>query len=215
MKKLTNLTIGVLMILLIAGCGGPLDADGNTLPSSQTEDDLPINDTPAPTPDEMPDEETGDINENDKDVVQLPSIDYRDYGITINDYDVDYGPYNEMDLDKFPLDAFIAWCLGSDGAYSAAAYHVLLDRFLADTDEILEYIALIGDEVIHDNYAKIWLCRSIAVAAISRNEFEGNDRFSLPDTIDDFKAKYQSSEKVELLSLISEQYDLYIMENYG
>jgi len=209
MNKLIVLIITILMIFLLAGCGGTQLPDG-TLPSSHAENDLTITDTPVPTPDE----ETGDPDESENDIAQLPSIDYRDYGITINEYDVDYGAYSEMALDEFPLDAFIAWCLGSDGAYAAAANQVLFEWFLADPDEILEYIALIGDEIIHDDYAKVWLCRSIAIGAISRNEFEGNVRISLPDYIDNLKAKYPSGEKAELLSIILEQYDLYIQENF-
>ena len=202
------------MIFPVAGCGGTQNTDGSTL-SPRHIDFLPVNDTPMPTPDEIPDEETGDINESDYDVIPLPSIDYRDYGITINDYDVDYGPYNEMTLDEFPLVVLIAWCLGSDGGYAAAAYHVLFERFLSVPDELLEYIILIGDEKIHDDFAKVWLCRGIAVEAINRNEFEGNVRISLPEIIDNLMDKYQSGEKAELLSLIIEQYDLYIQENFG
>ena len=146
---------------------------------------------------------------------QNPSIDYIDYGIIIKNNGVDFGPYNNMSLGEFPLDAFIAWCLGSDGAYAAAANQVLFERFLADPDGILEYFALIGDNVVRNESVKVLLCRKLAVGAISRNEFEGNNRVSLIESIDELKAKYQSGVKVDLLSLISEQYDSYIKENFG
>jgi len=200
------------MIFPIAGCGGKQHIDDNTLSLSHP-NDLEISETQIPTTDEASDVETGNINKNDEGIAQLPSIDYRDYGITINDYDVDYGVYSNMSLIEFPLDVFIAWCLGSDGAYAAATYHVLFERFLSDPDEILEYIVLIGDKIIHDDYAKVWLCRSIAVEAISRNEYEGNVRISLPEIIDDLMVKYQSNEKAELLSLILKQYDLFLLDN--
>ena len=214
MKKLTTLIIMILMISLVTGCGGSQHFNGSMLLPSHA-DDLPINDTAISVTDEVPDEETGKNNENDDSIELIPSIDYRDYSIIINDYDVDYGIYNNMTLSEFPLDVFIAWCLGSDGAYAAAANHVLFDRFLSDPDELLEYMILIGDEIIHDDYAKVWLCRKLATEAVSRNEFEGNVRISLPEIIDNLMEKYQSGDKTELLSLILGQYDSYIKENFG
>jgi len=86
---------------------------------------------------------------------------------------------------------------------------------LADPDEILEYLILVGDETINDDQAKVIVCRNLAIGAIGRNEFEGNKRISLIDFIDDLNEKYQTGDKAELLSLIMEQYDAYILENFG
>ena len=215
MKNLIALPLVILMALTIVACDGSHINGQNPADQNQTDDGLSTNDSFDSLPKTILDEESDNISVNDNDVAYNPSIDYRDYGITINEYDVDYGLYSEVALADFPLDVFIAWCLGSDGAYSVAAYHVLLDRFISNPDEILGYIILIGDNIVHDEYAKVRLCRGIAIAAISRNEFEGNVRISLPEFIDDLFVKYQSGVKFELLSSISEQYDSYLQENYG
>ena len=138
MKK-KKLPAILIVIVIAVGCVGP-GSDPAPTPES-----MPV---PSPETIESPVQEDNQITDQ-----QNISIDYNDYGI---DYEA-----TDINFQEFPLNKLVAYFLGLDGEYSYGASYELHSRFVADPDEVLKYIALVGDNIVRYRPAKRWLCDDI------------------------------------------------------
>ena len=151
------LVIGVTVIVFAVRNAGGRD------PELPHDEDAVVNaeqdGTPTARPVQQETEEPDQDTPGDQDAqgvpgnLDVPSVDYRDY-------DIDYET-TSMLFHEFPLEKLGAYYLGGDGAYSYGASYELRDRFLDDPDEVVEYIAMVGDILVRGEYARIWLCEAI------------------------------------------------------
>jgi len=135
-----------------------------------------------------------------------PSVDYRDYGI---DYET-----TSMNFPEFPLDMLVAYYLGGDGAYSYGASYELHYRFVAYPDTVLEYIALIGDNIVRDEPAKVWLCHSLVYSSFYNDGIVGEDSFIA--FLDQLEETYKNqSGLTELLMIMRSKFEEVVEEHYS
>lgn len=92
---------------------------------------------------------------------QMVSTDPEDYGITYDEF---------PELDGWPLDKLVAYCLGSDGIYAEEGFDQLYHYFLEAPHTCVSYFALIQDEVQREA-----LCSHIA--AVDAEWYEGTEEF--------------------------------------
>jgi len=165
-----KITIAIAVILLIgialAGCAG-----------SMVDESIPQLE-PEPIESVVPDEsnlldEPSVVDEADVfqelsilDLVGEWSIDINDYfEVTINAYDIDFFRIDtgtsDWLLHELPLYMLVAYYLGTDGAYSYAATYELRERFLETPDVMLEYIVLVGENIVRNETVKELLCTAI------------------------------------------------------
>ena len=169
----------ILAVIIIAvGCAGP-------------------GTDPAPTPESTPEVTPETI---DSPVQEDSGItDQQDISIDYNDYDIDYET-TEMNFHEFPLNKLVAYYLGGDGAYSYGASYELHYRIVANPDEVLRYIALVGDNIVRDEPAKVWLCDAIVSRYIFDDDYTVE---SFRELLDQLEETYKpESPEIEELILI-------------
>ena len=104
---------------------------------------------------------------------QVPSVDYRDYGIVHGlSYEVD-GMY----MSEYPLERLVAYYLGSDGAYSYSPSYELLFRFIENPDEVVEFIAFVGESIVRGESVKTLLCSAIVYTYIYDRDIVYSDLY--------------------------------------
>ena len=217
-----KITIAIAVILLIgialAGCAG-----------SMVDESIPQLE-PEPIESVVPDEsnlldEPSVVDEADVfqelsilDLVGEWSIDINDYfEVTINAYDIDFFRIDtgtsDWLLHELPLNMLVAYFLGTDGAYSYAATYELRTRFLETPDEILEYVVLVGDNIVRTETVKELLCAAIvAPYYFDDTDIQYTDLFEA--TLDDLENKHnplQSSE-AEILFILRDLFEQALME---
>jgi len=131
------------------------------------------------------------------------SIDYRDY-------DIDYET-TSMNFHEFPLDKLVAYYLGGDGAYSYGASYELYYRFIANPDEVLEFIALVGGNIVRGEPAKVRLCNAIVSIYFFDDILNPN---SFRTVLDSLEESYglQSNEIIEILRIMGDRLEENIEE---
>lgn len=92
---------------------------------------------------------------------QMVSTDPDDYGITYDDI---------PNLEGWPLDKLVAYCLGADGVYAEAGFDQLYHYFLEAPHTCVTYFALIQDEARREV-----LCGQIA--AVDAVWYQGTQEF--------------------------------------
>ena len=199
MKK-KKLSAILAVIVIAVGCAGPGTDAGPGTESAPTPESMP---EPSPETIESPvQEDHEDYEITDQ---QDVSIDYKDYGI---DYET-----TDMNFHEFPLNKLVAYYLGGDGAYSYGANFELHDRFIANPDEILKYIALVGDNIIRDEPAKVWLCDALVYRYFYDDTYTIDSFRELLDQLEEIY-KFESPEIEELLLLMRNKLEEVIEYNY-
>jgi len=92
---------------------------------------------------------------------KMVSTDPKDYGISYDDF---------PNLEGWPLDKLVAYCLGSDGIYAEEGFDQLYHYFMEAPCTCVTYFALIEDEAQRDI-----LCSQIA--AIDADWYGGTQEF--------------------------------------
>jgi len=149
---------------------------------------------------------------------QIPSTDINDYfEVTINAYDIDFYRIDTGTstwyLHELPLNMLVAYFLGTDGAYSYAATYELRTRFLETPDEILEYVVLVGDNIVRTETVKELLCAAIvAPCYFDDTDIQNTDMFEA--TLEDLENKHNSpqSSVAEILIILRGLYEQALRE---
>jgi len=114
---------------------------------------------PGCAPETLPAEESDWRNETPS--WQMVSTDPKDYGISYDDF---------SNLEGWPLDKLVAYCLGADGIYAEEGFDQLYHYFMEAPCTCVTYFALIQDEAQRDI-----LCSHIAAADVYW--YEGTQEF--------------------------------------
>jgi len=212
MNKLTAVTLAFLLIIAITACGGlfPTGDDSHSLEQNNDHTPMPENTVSAP---ETASPDLYDDGNDDIDTTQIPSIDINDYfDVIYSDYEVEFYRLdlktNDWNLQELPLYMLGAYYLGTDGAYSYGASYELRDRFIANPDEMLEYITLVGENTLRGESVKSLLCSAI----VSMYFFDDSDipfTDSMRTILDDLEEKYkfQSTGVTEVVIILKNTFE--------
>jgi len=146
---------------------------------------------------------------------QIPSVDYRDYGIVHGlSYEID-----GMHMSEYPLERLVAYYLGSDGAYSYSPSFELLARFIENPNEMLEFIALVGEITVRGESVKSLLCVAIVLTYLYNRDIVfpslNNSDTNIPsaeyfeiilDTLEE-KHKLESNSVTEVIVMLRSAYE--------
>jgi len=214
-----RLFVGVVAaLLLVIGVTATVFAIRNAGlrdPAPPHDEDNVVSTEPESTPTERPVQQEAEESNQDIPADQhdpgiptdenIPSIDYRDY-------DIDYET-TSMLFHEFPLEKLVAYYLGGDGAYSYGASYELRDRFLDDPDEMVEYIALVGDLIVRGEPVKILLCDAIMSLYFfgdSDIPFEDSARTILEDLTERYKLR--SDKAAEVVVILNNKFEASLEE---
>jgi len=183
MKK-KKLPAILAVIVLAVGCAGP---GTDPAPAMESTPEVPSETIESPVQEDNQNNDQQDI-----------SIDY-------NDYDIDYEA-TDINFQEYPLNKLVAYFLGGDGEYSYGASYELHSRFVANPDEVLKYIALVGDNIVRYRPAKRWLCDDIVCRYYFDESYSVVAFLYLLDQLEE-TYKSESHEIVELIMIMRNKVD--------
>lgn len=109
-------------------------------------------------------------NQSPQPVIPDKPVDWQVISLAPNDYGIVYDT-DHMDVKPFPLAKLCVYYLYSDGAYAEGAHDELYRRFMEAPHTVLNFLALLGDQMARGGQtgeltAAAELCRAIAFADV-------------------------------------------------